>query len=135
VARTDARAVEGIDAAVQRGQSYLAAGADAIFPEALRSAGEFQEFAARLQGALLLANMTEFGKSPLLNARQLAALGYRLVIFPLTTFRVSMRASGACLRGLKQLGTQRTWLKRMQTRRQLYDLLEYDPAAPAWPAK
>jgi methylisocitrate lyase len=134
VARTDARAVEGFPAAVERARTYLAAGADAIFPEALESVREFQDFAARLPGAVLLANMTEFGKSPLLNARQLARLGYSLVIFPLTAFRVSMRASEICLRALQRRGTQRSWLKKMQTRRQLYDLLDYDPSAPAWPA-
>ncbi len=129
VARTDARAVEGLDGAVQRARDYLAAGADAIFPEALQSEGEFGGFAANFRGVPLLANMTEFGKSPLLSADRLAALGYRMVIFPLTAFRVSMRATEACLRDLKRRGTQRAWLKRMQTRQQLYDLLDYDPAS------
>ncbi len=129
IARTDARAVEGFDSALQRARQYLEAGADAIFPEALQSAGEFRDFARQLPGALLLANMTEFGKSPLLTVRQLVGMGYRLVIFPLTAFRVSMRATAACLRDLKRLGSQRSWLARMQTRDQLYDLLEYDPAA------
>ena len=131
VARTDARAVEDFEAAVQRARSYLEAGADAIFPEALESAKEFREFARRVR-APLLANMTEFGRSPLLSAQQLGAMGYRMVIFPLTAFRVSMKASEACLRDLKRAGTQRAWLARMQTREELYDLLDYDPRAKTW---
>jgi len=79
-----------------------------------------------------LANMTEFGRSPLLSARQLAALGYRIVIFPLTAFRVSMKSAETCLRDLKRRGTQRAWLGRMQTRHELYDLLNYDPHAETW---
>ncbi len=132
VARTDARAVEGFEGALRRAQRSLEAGADAIFPEALESAAEFRDFARQLRGALLLANMTEFGKSPLLSAGRLAKWGYRMVIFPLTAFRVSMRASEACLRELKRRGTQRNWLARMQTRQELYRLLGYDPAATAW---
>jgi methylisocitrate lyase len=128
VARTDGRAVEGFDAAVRRAESYLKAGADAIFPEALQSAKEFREFSRRVR-APLLANMTEFGHSPLLSARQLAGLGYRMVIFPLSMFRVSMKSAEDCLRDLKRRGTQRGWLKRMQTRQELYDLLDYDPHA------
>ena len=131
VARTDARAVEGFDAAVRRAKNYLQAGADAIFPEALESAAEFREFARRVR-APLMANMTEFGRSPLLSARQLGAMGYRMVIFPLTAFRVSMKAAEICLRDLKRRGTQRSWLGQMQTRQELYDLLGYDPDAEAW---
>ena len=134
VARTDARAVEGFDAAVARARAYVAAGADAIFPEALETAAEFRAFAQRLRGVPLLANMTEFGKSPLLSARQLAAMGYRMVIFPLTAFRASMHTSEQCLRELKRRGTQRAWLGRMQTRAELYDLLDYDPMQEWWPA-
>jgi len=135
IARTDARAVEGFDCAIARARAYVQAGADAIFPEALESAAEFREFARRTRGIPLLANMTEFGKSPLLSARQLAAMGYRMVIFPLTPFRVSMRAAEAVLRELKRRGTQRAWLKRMQTRAELYDLLEYDPSQDGWPRR
>jgi methylisocitrate lyase len=126
VARTDARAIEGLDAAVQRAKSYLKAGADAIFPEALPSAQEFREFARRVD-APLLANMTEFGRSPLLSVRQLAEMGYRMVIFPMTAFRVSMHAAESCLRDLKRRGTQKAWVERMQTREQLYKLLGYIP--------
>jgi len=128
VVRTDARSVEGLDAAVRRAQDYVQAGADAIFPEALESALEFREFARRVR-APLLANMTEFGRSPLLSARQRGARGYRMVIFPLTAFRVSMKAAERCLRDLKRRGTQRSWLDHMQSRRELYDLLGYDPSA------
>jgi len=126
VARTDARAVEGLEAAVVRARAYLAAGADAIFPEALETMREFREFARKVR-APLMANMTEFGRSPSLSVRQLAAAGYRMVLFPLTAFRVSMRATEECLRDLRRRGTQRSWLGRMQTRAELYELLGYDP--------
>jgi methylisocitrate lyase len=126
IARTDARAVESFAKAVERAQSYLAAGADAIFPEALQNEEEFREFAREVK-APLLANMTEFGKSPLLSLGQLAGLGYRMVIYPQTAFRVSMFAAGQMLRDLKKSGTQADWLDRMQTRQELYDLLGYDP--------
>ena len=76
--------------------------------------------------------MTEFGRSPLLSARQLAAMGYRMVIFPLTAFRVSMKAAQSCLCDLKRRGSQRAWLGRMQTRQELYDLMDYDPQAEKW---
>ena|SRR5437867_380591 len=127
VARTDARAVEGFDSAMQRAKDYLEAGADAIFPEALQTAKEFRDFARKVR-APLMANMTEFGRSPLLSVRELAELGYRMVIFPQTAFRVSMHAAESCLRDLKRRGTQKAWLKRMQTRQQLYKLLDYDPS-------
>ena len=126
IARTDARAVESFAKAVERAQSYLTAGADAIFPEALQSREEFRDFAKAID-APLLANMTEFGKSPLLSLEELNDLGYRMVIYPQTAFRVSMFAAGQMLRDLKRTGTQEGWLDRMQTRQELYDLLEYDP--------
>ena len=126
IARTDARAVESFDQAVERAKSYLAAGADAIFPEALQGREEFRDFAKAVD-APLLANMTEFGKSPLMSRDELAELGYRMVIYPQTAFRVSMFATGQMLRDLKSTGTQESWLDRMQTRKQLYELLDYDP--------
>lgn len=128
IARTDARSVEGFGAAARRARLYLDAGADAVFPEALESEDEFAEF-ARLVRAPLMANMTEFGNSPLLNLRKLAQLGYRLVIFPQTAFRVAMKAEEKLLRDLRRLGTQRSWLTKMQTRQELYDLLDYNPQA------
>ncbi|MEP7078780.1 MAG: methylisocitrate lyase [Chthoniobacterales bacterium] len=126
IARTDARAVESFDQAVERARSYVAAGADAIFPEALQTREEFQEFAKAIE-VPLLANMTEFGKSPLLSRGELAQLGYRMVIYPQTAFRVSMFATGQMLHDLKKTGTQASWLDRMQTRKELYELLDYDP--------
>ena len=134
IARTDARAVEDFDRAVNRAGEYLAAGADAIFPEALQSAEEFRAFAKEID-LPLLANMTEFGKSPLISFKELSELGYRMVIFPQSAFRVSMKASEEFLRALKKTGTQSDWLEKMQTRDELYDLLEYDPAAGSWPTK
>ncbi len=126
IARTDARAVESFEKAVERARSYVAAGADAIFPEALQTREEFHEFARKVK-APLLANMTEFGKSPLLSRDELEQLGYRMVIYPQTAFRVSMFATGQMLRDLKKTGTQESWLDRMQTRKELYELLDYDP--------
>ena len=131
IARTDARAVEDCDRAVERSRHYLKAGADAIFPEALQSADEFKAFAREVK-APLLANMTEFGKSPLLTFDELAGFGYKMVIFPQSAFRVSMKASEEFLRDLKGQGTQSGWIKKMQTREQLYELLDYDPAAESW---
>jgi methylisocitrate lyase len=126
IARTDARAVDGFDAALARARQYLAAGADGIFPEALQTRGEFRKFAEQVDGPLM-ANMTEFGKGPLLSVKDLAAMGYRIVIFPQTAFRVAMKASAQCLADLKGRGSQKAWLNRMQTRAELYDLLGYDP--------
>ena len=131
VARTDARAVEDFNRTVDRAQRYLQAGADAIFPEALQNAEEFRDFAKKVDKPLL-ANMTEFGKSPLLSFKELAGFGYRMVIFPQTAFRVSMKASHKLLRALRESGTQREWLDQMQTREELYKLLDYDPTAEKW---
>ena len=131
IARTDARAVEDFDRAVERSRCYLKAGADAIFPEALQNADEFEAFAREVK-APLLANMTEFGKSPLLSLQQLSDLGYRMVIFPQSAFRVSMKASEEFVRDLKRQGTQSEWIDRMQTREELYELLDYDPTAESW---
>jgi methylisocitrate lyase len=131
IARTDARAVEDFDRTVERASEYLAAGADAIFPEALQSAEEFRDFAKEVD-LPLLANMTEFGKSPVLSFEQLADFGYRMVIFPQSAFRVSMKASDEFLRALKKSGNQTGWIDKMQTRQELYDLLDYDPSAATW---
>ncbi|HET7227522.1 MAG TPA: methylisocitrate lyase [Chthoniobacterales bacterium] len=131
IARTDARAIEDLPGAVKRAQAYVAAGADAIFPEALQTREEFREF-ARAIDVPLLANMTEFGKSPLLPFEELRDLGYRMVIFPQSAFRVSMKATGEFLRDLKRRSSQMDWLEKMQTRAELYELLDYDPAKNSW---
>ena len=131
IARTDARAVEDFDRTVDRAQRYIEAGADAIFPEALQGEKEFRDFARKIE-VPLLANMTEFGKSPLLSFTDLAGFGYRMVIFPQSAFRVSMKASDKFLRALKKSGTQKEWLDEMQTREELYKLLHYDPTAEKW---
>src|SRR3954467_15368332 len=126
IARTDARAVESFEQAVERAQAYVTAGADAIFPEALQNEQEFRALAKAVD-VPLLANMTEFGKSPLLSLGQFAEFGYRMVIYPQTAFRVTMFAAREMLRDLKSGGTQEQWLDRMQTRKELYELLDYDP--------
>jgi methylisocitrate lyase len=131
VARTDARSVEGFESAVERAGKYLDAGADVIFPEALETEDEFAEFARRIR-APLLANMTEFGKSPLLDLGRLSRIGYRLAIFPQTAFRVAMKAEEAALRDLHKCGTQKSLLKEMQTRAELYQLLRYNPNGGEW---
>ena len=131
IARTDARAIENFDGAVKRAQAYVAAGADAIFPEALQTKEEFRDFAREVK-VPLLANMTEFGKSPLLSFDELRVLGYRMVIFPQSAFRVSMKATAKFLRDLKKSGSQRDWIEKMQTRQELYELLEYDPKEASW---
>jgi methylisocitrate lyase len=124
IARTDARGVSGFDDAVRRARLYLEAGADAIFPEALESADEFAAF-ARAVPAPLLANMTEFGRSPLLDFAALAAMGYRMVLYPLTAFRSALRAAQDTLIDLREKGHQRERLAQMLTRAELYDLLGY----------
>ena len=134
IARTDARAVEDFDRTVKRARSYVGAGADGIFPEALQTNEEFKAFAREIK-APLLANMTEFGKSPLLSFQELSDFGYRIVIFPMSAFRVSMKASDEFLRDLKKRGTQSGWLDKMQTRKELYELLDYDPTAESWHAR
>jgi methylisocitrate lyase len=125
VARTDARGVEGFDAAVGRAHAYLAAGADMIFPEALESADEFARFKQAVD-APLLANMTEFGRSPLLSFEQLGDMGYTAVIYPLSALRAAMHAAHEVLQTLRDQGTQKGLLDQMQTRAELYDLLGYN---------
>src|SRR5690348_2395227 len=129
IARTDARAVEGLDAAVRRARAYIDSGADAIFPEALESADEFRAFARQLikEGgkAPLVANMTEFGKTPYLSVGEFEDLGYRLVLFPVTALRMATKAIDQMLSEVKSRGSQRDLLGQMYTRQQLYDLLRY----------
>ena len=124
VARTDARGVEGFEAAVGRARRYLAAGADVIFPEALESRDEFVEF-RRAIGAPLLANMTEFGRSPLLSVAELDQLGYSIALFPVTALRAAMKAAERALEEIGRSGSQQAVLASMQTRAELYDLLGY----------
>lgn len=125
IARTDARGVSGMDDAVRRAELYLEAGADWIFPEALANEEEFAEFARRVQ-APLVANMTEFGKSELLSLDLLSELNYAVVLFPVTLLRVAMQAAQQAIDVLRREGTQLSLLDKMQTRQELYDLIEYD---------
>ncbi len=124
IARTDARAVEGLEGAVERAKIYLEAGADVIFPEALESLEEFREFARRVK-APLLANMTEFGRTPYITVSEFREAGYKIVIFPVTTFRASMKASKEVLEEIMEKGTQRGILDKLMTRREFYDLIGY----------
>lgn len=128
IARTDVRAIEGMDAAIERGRMCKRAGADVIFPEAMQSLDEFRAYADAV-GGNLLANMTEFGKSPYLSVNEFAALGYNIVIFPVTTLRAAAKTTEDLLTHIKRNGTQVDWLPRMQTRAELYDLIEYDAYA------
>lgn len=124
-ARTDARAVEGLEGAVQRAKAYLDAGADLVFPEALKGLAELEAFKAAV-GAPVLANMTEFGKTELVQAEALASIGVNVVIYPVTLLRLAMGAAERGLRAISEEGTQRAVLDQMQTRAQLYELLGYD---------
>jgi methylisocitrate lyase len=125
IARTDARSVEGFDWSVERGLRYVEAGADAIFPEALLTPEEFALYAEKVK-VPLLANMTEFGKTPSIPVESFAAMGYRMVIFPMTAFRVMMKAAEEVLRAIKEEGTADAYLARMQTRSELYELIQYE---------
>ena len=125
IARTDARASEGLAGAIARAKTYVDAGAEAIFPEALLDEGEFEEF-RKVIPVPLLANMTEFGKTKLLSTKQLASLGFNLVIYPVTLLRLAMRAVDHGLAELLQEGTQASLLDEMQTRAELYELLQYE---------
>jgi methylisocitrate lyase len=124
IARTDARASEGLDGAILRAKVYEDAGADMIFPEALVDEGEFEKFRQAVS-VPLLANMTEFGKSKLLTAQQLASLGVNVVIYPVTSLRLAMKAIEDGLAAMAKAGTQEPLLSRMQTRAELYELLRY----------
>lgn len=134
-ARTDAKGVEGFDAAVDRAKAYVDAGASMIFPEGLASETEFGLFAERLRGhdgrVLMLANMTEFGKTPMIPLASFGELGYDVVIFPVSTLRVAMGAVEGFLADLRASGTAEPWLGRMQDRGALYERLGYTPGQ-AW---
>ena len=126
IARTDARHVTGFDDAIDRANRYREAGADAIFPEGLQSEDEFKAFAAGSPG-LLLANMTEFGKTPMITADRFGELGYRMVIYPLSMMRLAMGEVVRGLSELRQAGSVEPMLDRMQSRQELYALLGYTP--------
>ncbi|MCY8514020.1 methylisocitrate lyase [Bacillus atrophaeus] len=124
VARTDARAQEGLDAAIKRSAAYIEAGADAIFPEALQSESEFRQFAKRIT-APLLANMTEFGKTPYYHAEEFEDMGFQMVIYPVTSLRTAAKAFERMFRLIKEQGSQKEGLLEMQTRKELYDTIFY----------
>lgn len=123
-ARTDSRAGEGLDAAIDRAKAYADAGADLIFPEAMRNLGEFEKFASSVD-VPILANMTEFGKSELFTTEQLANVGVKVVIYPVTTLRLAMGAIKSGLQTIRDQGTQVDLLEGMQTRADLYDTIDY----------
>jgi len=125
LARTDARGVSGYDDAVARSHAYLDAGADGIFPEALQTEEEFARF-ARDVDTILLANMTEFGRTPYLTTDRFAEMGYNIVIYPVTLQRLAMKTIANGLRVLKNERTQASLVDQMQTRAELYELLDYD---------
>lgn len=124
VARTDARSVEGLEAAIARAVAYVEAGADAVFPEALESEAEFRLFAEKIK-VPLLANMTEFGKTPYYSAQQFAEMGYQMVIYPVTSLRAAAKAYERIFSMIKTHGTQKAALSDMQTRSELYEAISY----------
>ncbi len=125
IARTDAAASEGLDGAVARAQMYIQAGADAIFPEALHSAEMFRAFAERMPGVPLLANMTEFGRTPFFTAEEFRDLGYQMVIWPVSSLRVAARAQEELYASIREHGGAQRMIDRMQTRKELYATIDY----------
>jgi methylisocitrate lyase len=125
IARTDAAASEGMDGAVARARLYLEAGADAIFPEALHDAEMFREFARRLPGVKLLANMTEFGRTPFFTAAEFEAMGYAMVIWPVSALRVANKAQEKLYAAIKRDGGTHKLIGDMQTRAELYATIGY----------
>ncbi len=125
IARTDARASEGLDKAIDRAKAYVDAGAEMIFPEAMQNEKEFEAMRKAIS-VPLLANMTEFGKGKLYTTTELSNLGYNLVIYPVTTLRLAMGATDRGLDIIKRDGTQEKAIEMMQTRQQLYDLTRYE---------
>ncbi|WEA37379.1 methylisocitrate lyase [Lysinibacillus fusiformis] len=124
IARTDARSVEGLEQAILRAKAYVAAGADAIFPEALQTDKEFRQFANELD-APLLANMTEFGQTPYYTAKEFEKMGYSMVIYPVTSMRVAAKAYERVFELIKNTGTQQEAVQDMQTRSELYETISY----------
>ncbi len=125
MARTDAAASEGMDGAVARAKLYMDAGADAIFPEALHDAEMFREFARRMPGVPLLANMTEFGRTPFFTAAEFEAMGYRMVIWPVSSLRIANKAQEEMYAALRRDGGTQNLVDRMQTRAELYATIDY----------
>ena len=125
IARTDAAASEGIDGAVARAKKYLEAGADAIFPEALTTAEMFRAFAKAMPGVKLLANMTEFGRTPFFTASEFQEMGYRMVIWPVSAFRVANRAQERLYAAIRRDGGTQNMIGEMQTRAELYKTIGY----------
>jgi methylisocitrate lyase len=125
MARTDAHAVEGQNAALERAAAYVEAGADMIFAEALKSLEEYRAFAARIQ-VPVLANITEFGQTPLFTREELAAAGVRLVLYPLSAFRAAAQAHVVVYEAIRREGTQKSVVPYMQTRAELYQVLGYE---------
>jgi len=123
IARTDAAGVEGFDAAVDRAKLYVSAGADAIFPEALNTREMFEAFAAKMPGVPLLANMTEFGKTPFFTASEFEAMGYKMVIWPVSSLRVANKAQADLYAAIARDGGAHNMVDRMQTRAELYDMI------------
>lgn len=124
IARTDARGVTSMEDAIERARAYRAAGADVIFIEALKSEQEFADFAKAVPGPLL-ANMTEFGQTPLMDVQKLSSMGYQLVIYPVTLLRLALQSSRLALQAIKRQGYQQSLISQMLTRQELYDLLGY----------
>lgn len=124
VARTDARSVEGLEASLARASAYISAGADVIFPEALQSEEEFKLFIEKLT-APILANMTEFGKTPYYTVEEFAEMGIQMVIYPVTSLRVAAKAYENIFKVIKEHGTQKDSLSSMQTRKELYETISY----------
>jgi methylisocitrate lyase len=125
IARTDAAASEGMDGAVARAKLYLEAGADAIFPEALTTREMFSEFARRMPGVKLLANMTEFGRTPFFTAAEFQAMGYAMVIWPVSHLRVAAKAMEGLYAAITRDGGTQKMIDRMQTRAELYETIRY----------
>jgi len=125
MARTDAHAVEGQTAALERAAAYVEAGADMIFAEALKTLAEYREFAARVP-VPVLANLTEFGQTPLFTVAELKETGVRLVLYPLSAFRAAARAQALTYAAIRAEGTQQRVVDAMQTRAELYDVLGYN---------
>ena len=125
IARSDAKSVEGIDSMINRCKAYIDAGAEIIFPEALADEKDFEKVRKELS-CYLLANMTEFGKTKLLNYKELENLGYNLVIYPVTTQRLAMKSAEEGLKSIFKDGHQNNIIDKMQTRKRLYELVEYE---------